>query len=114
MTDWLPDQPQCRTTTPRRRTNSLGSRGAREELADAPVSYRTQATRVPFSAFLHAKAQRAKKRGHIRVFLSHKQKDYSAAKTIHEILELVSAEKIKVFLSENIEKGDDWQIKNRR
>jgi hypothetical protein len=61
------------------------------------------------SSWLKAKAQRAKTRGHIRVFLSHKQKDYNAAKIIHEILELKSAEKIKVFLSENIDKGDDWQ-----
>jgi hypothetical protein len=58
---------------------------------------------------LKAKAERAKARGHVRVFLSHKQKDYNAAKVIHEIFELKSAEKIKVFLSENIEKGDDWQ-----
>jgi hypothetical protein len=62
------------------------------------------------TALLEAKAQRAKTRGHIRVFLSHKQKDYNAAKVIHEILELKSAEKIKVSMSENIEKGDDWQM----
>ena len=66
------------------------------------------------SDVLKAKAQRAKTRGHIRVFLSHKRKDYNAAKVIHDILERVSAEKIKVFMSEHIEKGDDWQCKSRR
>jgi hypothetical protein len=61
------------------------------------------------SAILLAKAEHAKTRKYIQVFLSHKQKDYKAAEQIREVLRINSAGRINVFLSENIAKGDDWQ-----
>jgi hypothetical protein len=63
------------------------------------------------SALKQAKSRRARERNLIRVFLSHKKKDFRAAKQIRDELRLQSAGRIDVFMSENITKGDDWQGK---
>ena len=56
-----------------------------------------------------ARAQRARERQFIQVFLSHKQKDHSAATIIGGVLRANSAGRIEVFMAEEIEKGADWQ-----
>jgi hypothetical protein len=63
------------------------------------------------SAIKEAKSRRARERNMIRVFLSHKKKDFKAANQIREVLRLQSAGRIDVFMSENITRGDDWQGK---
>jgi hypothetical protein len=55
------------------------------------------------------KGTRARERRFIKVFLSHKHKDYEAADRIGNVLRFNSAGRLRVFLSENIAKGDDWQ-----
>jgi TIR domain len=55
------------------------------------------------------KSQRARERGYIQVFLSHKHKDVGAAEVLQEILEINGGQRVKVFMSENISKGDAWQ-----
>jgi TIR domain len=81
----------------------------------APVQYPGRAnganptTACP--ANREAKSSRAKERNLIRVFLSHKKKDFRAANQIRDVLRLNSAGRIDVFMSENITKGDDWQGK---
>jgi hypothetical protein len=58
---------------------------------------------------LPARGQRARDRQFIQVFLSHKQKDHSAATAIGGVLRANSAGRIEVFMAEEIEKGADWQ-----
>jgi TIR domain len=59
-------------------------------------------------AILEAKADRARDRGYIQLFLSHKQKDYESAEQIRNVLSMLS-DGLRVLLSENIAKGLDWQ-----
>lgn len=78
-------------------------------LAEAPASY--NGFGHVWEAVEQARSRRALARRSIVVFLSHKHRDYEAAKKIREVLRLHSAGKIDVFMSEQIPKGDDWQEK---
>jgi TIR domain len=84
-------------------------------LADAPAQYQGKPNGAnlddAFSAIKEAKSRRARERHLIRVFLSHKKKDFKAANQIRDVLRINSAGRIDVFMSENITKGDDWQGK---
>jgi hypothetical protein len=62
-----------------------------------------------FFGIKRAKGERARERQYIQVFLSHKQKDHLAAAAVCEVLQANSADKIKVFMAEDIEKGSAWQ-----
>jgi hypothetical protein len=88
-------------------------------LSDAPTAYpaRRNGAAHPddvISAIKEAKSRRARERNLIRIFLSHKKKDFKAANQIREVLRLQSAGRIDVFMSENITKRDDWQGKPER
>jgi TIR domain len=78
-------------------------------LPEAPTSSQARSNGndpcVPVLPILEVKGQRALERNFIQVFLSHKLKDHSAASAICEVLQANSAEKIKVFMAEDIEKG---------
>ena len=82
-------------------------------MSDAPASYQAKPNGAPpdavISAIKEAKSRRARERNLIRVFLSHKKKDFKAANQIREVLRIQSAGRIDVFMSENITKGDGWQ-----
>jgi hypothetical protein len=84
-------------------------------LSDAPAQYEGKPNGAhpydAFSAIKEAKIKRARERNLIRVFLSHKKKDFRAANQIRDVLRINSAGHIDVFMSENITKGDDWQGK---
>jgi hypothetical protein len=85
-------------------------------LSDAPTAYQARRNGAAhpddvISAIKEAKSRRARERNLIRIFLSHKKKDFKAANQIREVLRLQSAGRIDVFMSENITKGDDWQGK---
>jgi hypothetical protein len=73
---------------------------------------------APYNGFDHvwealeqARSRRAQARRSVVAFLSHKHRDYEAAKKIREVLRFNSACRIDVFMSEQIPKGDDWQEK---
>jgi hypothetical protein len=91
--------------------HSTGMTTMRNGLSDASTPYMPNGADLDdaCSAIPHAKAEHARARKYIQVFLSHKQKDYKAAEQIREVLRINSAGRIHVFLSENIAKGDDWQ-----
>ncbi len=84
-------------------------------LSDGLVPYQTKPNGAHpvdvISAVKEEKSRRARERNLIRVFLSHKKKDFKAANQIREVLRIQSAGHIEVFMSENITKGDDWQGK---
>lgn len=61
------------------------------------------------AGFFGDKGDRARARGTVKVFLSHKHKDVAAAKQIQEILETNGGRMVSVFVSEDIPKGDTWQ-----
>jgi hypothetical protein len=83
-----------------------------QDIASAPVHpVKANGTDQLAAALKEAKSRRARERNLIRVFLSHKKKDFKAANQIREVLRLQSAGRIDVFMSENITKGDDWQGK---
>ena len=81
-------------------------------LRDAPTSYQGTSNGKDPSAQVFpgvtARAERARERQFIQVFLSHKQKDHAAAKTIGGVLKATSAGKIQVFMAEEIDRGADW------
>ncbi|MGH6897934.1 MAG: toll/interleukin-1 receptor domain-containing protein [Geminicoccaceae bacterium] len=54
------------------------------------------------------KGKRARDRGFIQIFLSHKQRDQRSAKEIREVLQ-TAAGRVQVFISENIARGRNWQ-----
>ena len=58
---------------------------------------------------MDVKGQRARDRQFVQVFLSHKLKDRSSAKAVSEVLQANSAEKIRVFIAEDIAKGVVYQ-----
>ena len=60
-----------------------------------------------------AKGRRARERQFIQVFLSHKQKDHSAAEAVCEVIQVNSADKIKVFMAEDIREGQRMAAGNR-
>lgn len=75
-------------------------------------------TSTPYNDFDHvwealekARSIRAHARRSVVAFLSHKHRDYEAAKKIRDVLRVHSAGRIEVFMSEQIPKGDDWQEK---
>ncbi len=82
-------------------------------LFDAPAPYPLKGNGADPAPLLltikETKNRRAKEHNLIRVFLSHKKKDYRAANQIRDVLRINSADRIEVFMSENITKGDDWQ-----
>jgi hypothetical protein len=85
-------------------------------LSNAPTAYQAKRNGAAhpddvISAIKEAKSRRARERNLIRIFLSHKKKDFKAANQIREVLRLQSAGRIDVFMSENITKGDDWQAR---
>ena len=84
-------------------------------LSDAPAPYQAKPNGAHpvdvIPALKEEKSRRARERNLIRVFLSHKKKDFKAANQIREVLRIQSAGHIEVFMSENITKGDDWQGK---
>ncbi len=84
-------------------------------LSEAPAAFQAKPNGAPpdvvVSAIKEAKSRRARERSLIRVFLSHKKKDFKAANQIREVLRTNSAGRIDVFMSENITKGDGWQEK---
>ena len=83
-------------------------------LSDASAAYQAKPNGAPPDAIISAfetKSRRARDTNSIRVFLSHKKKDFKAANRVREVLRTHSAGRIDVFMSENITKGDDWQGK---
>ena len=58
---------------------------------------------------MDVKGQRARDRQFVQIFLSHKLKDRSSAKAVSEVLQANSAEKIRVFIAEDIAKGVIYQ-----
>jgi hypothetical protein len=54
-------------------------------------------------------ANRARARGYIQLFLSHKAKDQGAAEEIFSVLKRAGGRMLEIFMCENIETGDNWQ-----
>jgi len=80
-------------------------------LSEAPTTYQGNGNDVSARVYplIEVKGERARERQFIQVFLSHKQKDHSAAEAICEVLQTNSAGRIRVFMAEEIEKGALWQ-----
>jgi hypothetical protein len=81
-------------------------------LSEAPAPYPVKANGAGLndtcSVAKEMKGRRALERGYIQLFLSHKQKDQKSAAEICEVLRTVAGD-LKVFMSENIARGGDWQ-----
>jgi hypothetical protein len=113
MTDWLSNHPKPKNDRPRRGTRSTGSGARSNGPADAPAAqYQGSANGArPDGACpipKETKGQRARDRGFIQIFLSHKQRDQRSAREIREVLQ-TAAGGVQVFISENIPRGRDWQ-----
>jgi hypothetical protein len=83
------------------------------DLRDAPSAYRAisndaDLTEAGFAA-TEAKARRALQRGRINIFLSHKHKDLKAVQEIRKVILDAGGDRLGVFMSENITKGEEWQ-----
>ena len=79
-------------------------------LADAPAQYQGKPNGAnlddAFSAIKEAKSRRARERHLIRVFLSHKKKDFKDANQIRDVLRINSAGRIDVFGNGGVESRD--------
>jgi TIR domain len=110
MTDWLPDQPRYKTAksraSARGRVRSNGLAEARSEYRSGKVgAHRPQA--CPPSK--EAKRDRARERGYIQIFLSHKSRDHKAAEELRKVLQAYGGPMLRVFTYDDIEKGDDFR-----
>jgi TIR domain len=83
--------------------------GLCEPTATYPAPPNGSALNQAIVSIKDAKGRRARERQFIQVFLSHKQKDHVAAEAICEVIQANSADKIKVFMAEDIERGSAWQ-----
>jgi hypothetical protein len=97
---------------------SLGIRSTRSSvrsnrLAKAPISLRGgafgAASIETYSGLRETKAKRARERGYVQLFLSHKAKDQLAATEIFQVLKKAGKRKLEIFMSENVQKGDNRQ-----
>ena len=88
---WLSNPFQFKAARLRKSARSNRAKATRNELNDAPAMYENGAdgphlNRAGLSAKM-AKANRARDRGYVQVFLSHKGRDQKAAEQLREVLQ---------------------------
>ena len=113
MNYWLSNPFQFRTARLRKGARSKRSRATRNGLDEAPATYQNGADGIPLShtgpGTKQAKATRARDRGYVQVFLSHKSRDQKTAEELRQVLQTHGGPMLRVFTYQNIEKGDNYQ-----
>jgi hypothetical protein len=104
---------QFKTATVRKRARSKRARTMRNGLDEAAATYQNGADGAhpnhPCLSAKTAKAKRARERGYVQVFLSHKGGDQKAAEELREVLQTCGGPMLRVFIYQDIERGVDYQ-----